>query len=539
MTTPFLRTLAALAVLALAVPTASGMTGALEAERVTFEGDVVGVGDAVAFALHMGTSGSSSASSLAGSLRADHVTIETVTEPIIAAGTAGVASDLVGEQGTRVQMGGAFGETINRYELNQVDLRVAEHQDRIGVHGFGEEGETTPSRARLQEAALQAVDGFYIGQDGLALQAPGGSGEPILPENSIIKPANGTDFKIREVAGDWVLSNTDEGAASFRLEGNFEIEMIGVTLRGLAAEGEQEVRSGYFRAPLAPATSSERVVGYDNFTMARLMVVGGVLELTAILPGPGVQMTSGSFQWALAGVNAASKGTVALSGATGELEDGGAQRTLRGQSEVFQGSYEWLTRPLEDAERPGLGMTVAPASARDLAEWTPATITPSPGSSTWNVIPVAAGVAVFLAAALAFVAMRLRRVDYDDVEAALEGQRFPEAARLARRLLRRDGGHEEAAISLGVALTKAGRPHEAVAAVQQHVVVHEPSDGVLHYVLGLAFLESGQEDAARAALGEALERTPALEAEMRHNPATKPFFSPRGAPSVKGTTAYV
>ncbi|HET6398102.1 MAG TPA: hypothetical protein VFH47_00935, partial [Candidatus Thermoplasmatota archaeon] len=52
----------------------------------------------------------------------------------------------------------------------------------------------------------------------------------------------------------------------------------------------------------------------------------------------------------------------------------------------------------------------------------------------------------------------------------------------------------------------------------------DPSDGSLHYVLGLALLDLGKDEEARQALSEAARRTPALAAEVHAR------LGARGAP---------
>ena len=157
-------------------------------------------------------------------------------------------------------------------------------------------------------------------------------------------------------------------------------------------------------------------------------------------------------------------------------------------------------------------MALAPADERiELTGFTTApsaTVTPhDPLPWLWGAIGlVAAGIVAWLATR--------GRPDLRSIEVALESGHYGKAARLSTRVLRKDPLQESAHLSRAIAWSRAGHPGRVLRAVGRFLERHDPTDGTLHYVLGLAHKDLGDDEAARQAIAEAVDRTPSLLMEV-------------------------
>ncbi|MGB1586688.1 MAG: tetratricopeptide repeat protein [Thermoplasmatota archaeon] len=143
----------------------------------------------------------------------------------------------------------------------------------------------------------------------------------------------------------------------------------------------------------------------------------------------------------------------------------------------------------------------------------------APVQETWlaekgpDLIWIATGILFILA--VAAVAIRQSSVPpLPRIEAALEDGAYRKAVRMSSRVIRRDPGHESAQLARAIAWSQMGAHDRIIRNLAPFLRKHEPSDGTLHYVYGLALHESGEDDAARDAMRAAVKRTPSLLPEV-------------------------
>ncbi|HEX2065411.1 MAG TPA: hypothetical protein VHI93_01225 [Candidatus Thermoplasmatota archaeon] len=344
---------------------------------------------------------------------------------------------------------------------------------------------------------------------------PGGNPLPSVP--GMQGDAAGGYWSTLDADAPHVLTEA-AGAATLRLRGTFTLELVGLDLRLTGRGADQHLHSGTERAPLAPGAPG--AVQEVRHSFLRLTVTNGTLDLALA----GAQR----LQWS--GPMAETTATaVSLQGATGSLLlANGQQQRLAGASASVEGPHRLKANPTQE----GLQVAVAPADGHGQPL--------APAASTVRLqAPLAWGAAVSLAAVAALLALGLRRraPSLADIETKLEGGRFRGAARDAGRLLRRRPDLEDAVLGRAIALAKMGRNRRVVREVQAHLAVREPTDGALHYVLGLALQGIGRMEEARAAWAEALRRTPDLRAQVLPLLSGQQGSSPSSAvgPAVDGT----
>ncbi len=298
-----------------------------------------------------------------------------------------------------------------------------------------------------------------------------------------------------ERAGSQILHASAANRASAILRApDMVLELSGLDLQVDAARS-LVLQSGHFAEEVAPVSGT---VHRDHEVFLRLYLTDAVV--TVATDGP-----SGALLWAAGDLASQHDGPVAFASATGVLATANGQVRLDHERFVAPAGAHLILRP-------------ADASTFSAELETP----PAPAPSGLVAIPVlAAGPAglVFALAAfvagLAWFALRGRGASLDAMEAAIAAGENRRAARVAAAILRRLPGHEDARLGRAIALTRAGSPGRAAREVERHLRRAEPTDGSLHYVMGLALLDKGRDEEGRAALREAVRRTPELEADVR------------------------
>lgn len=290
----------------------------------------------------------------------------------------------------------------------------------------------------------------------------------------------------------------DDQATRFAIEasGDFTLELRSVSLQAQDASGTHRLQSGTWQQPLAPGPAAAAATRQTD-VLLRLAIEGGVLRL--VLGG-----ASAEILWAAYSAASVHDGEVLLRGATGTLEQDGARVELAGTPFALPAGSVLTLAP--GAQR--LGVDVA---ADDAARLTASSPFLAAGPS------IAVGLAAVASLAIAVLLGLLARRNGSTlahVEAAIEAQRYAHAARVARRILRRSPGQEDAMLARAIALSRGGDLRQAVDELEGHIAVRGASDGSLHYVLGVALLDLGKQEPARAALAEAVRRTPALAADV-------------------------
>jgi hypothetical protein len=315
---------------------------------------------------------------------------------------------------------------------------------------------------------------------------------------------------------------TEADSATFHLSGTFVLEILGLDLR-LEGEGRAaDLHSGtaHDEVGVGAVDSHARAV-HQSFL--RIVVTDGTLDL-------GVPAAY-RLQWSGLAAETTS-GPVRMEDATGSvlLSDGNQQR-LTGASYRLDGRYDVQANPSQQGLQ--MAFTGLDAAGQPLSPLT-ATVRPAASPFYW-----AAAAAVAGSAAVTLLILGLRRGNptMADVESSLEAGHFRRAARDAGRLLRRRPGFEDAVLSRAIALAKLGRNRRVVREIQAHFASREPSDGVLHYVLGLALKETGATADAQEAWREALRRTPGLLPQVQPLLSAQQGSSPVSAvgPAVDGT----
>jgi hypothetical protein len=359
---------------------------------------------------------------------------------------------------------------------------------------------------------------------GVGEQGDRGTGVPLAPTPSPTDTGAESGFWSDQSAGDAHVL-TEASAGRLHLEGTFTLEVLGLDFH-LSGDGPAaDLHSGTTRDGLAPVAvgpldSHLRAI-HQSFL--RIIVTDGTLDL-------GVPAAR-ALQWSGLASDTAT-GPFRLANATGSVElASGQQQRLTGATYQMDGRYDLQANPSQQGLQ--LAVTGLDEAGQPLL---PATQTVRIAASPIYWV-AAAAVAGSAGITLLILALRRRQPTMADVESALEAGHFRRAARDAARLLRRRPGFEDAVLSRAIALSKLGRNQRVVREIQAHFATAEPSDGVLHYVLGLALKETGAPADAQAAWREALRRTPGLLPQVQPLLSGQQASSPPSAvaPLVDGT----
>lgn len=371
-------------------------------------------------------------------------------------------------------------ETTN---AEAASLRSRGGQPMYAMNVFGDVQHT----ATYQVADARALANPQLTRYGIVEALPG-TGESV----------NVASWTEPHLSGYHVNTVIRDGIATVVLDGDFAFEVEGIDFLMVDGAGTStQLHSGREQSP--------RATGVDNAytvkeSFLRITVAGGHAEIQLSDPSTDVEWTSPS-------TVADTDGIVTLSQATGQAQfDDGArqldQETVRSTGVnrlALAASPEGLPVAMQ-RQAPGPGSQgVAPTL---------------PGGA----LPWAAGVLALVALVATGVALAVRRSHTPtlaDVEAAIEAGHYRRAAAQASRILRRRPNLEDALLSRAIALCKAGKPARVVAELRGHLAGRKPTDGSLHYVLGLAYLDMGKRTDAEAVFAEAVRRTPSLLSDVQ------------------------
>lgn len=291
------------------------------------------------------------------------------------------------------------------------------------------------------------------------------------------------------------LSQTHGPTTHGVVRGDFIVEVLGIDLL-LEAEGAdgRVLHSGVDRH-----TFSGQQTATETVWFLRMFIQDGTLEFRS---------THTTVQWAMRAIN--------VTGDSGPLM---LQGTQGPQDVRFPSGYVGTLTPNEHSR---LRLTLRESSNPMMptaAFWAPPT--------GFNPVPIAAAL---LAVALVTLTVRTLRTapPLAHMESALEAGAFSRAARLAGRILRTDPKRESAHLGRAIALSRSGRPERVVRDLEPFLQGNEPTDGTLHYVLGLAYQDLGKEKDAARALSEAVRRTPALAQQIAEPPEPHRQAGPEG-----------
>ncbi len=304
---------------------------------------------------------------------------------------------------------------------------------------------------------------------------------------------NYVGFHNEPVQDSLVISNADMDVFTVALEGDFRIQLMGIDLR---SDKGETLRSTVDREQVATDGSPVEEI---TLRMLDLHVRDGSLIVASTGLG-------GRVNWAASTLDVAAEGTVVAKQAIGyyhgETVDmprfafGAPDRLLLAPSDE---NGRMTMQSYDNAE---LGFM---ASAFGVApdEWV---------GTTFTLVGALSVTAAIAFGAYTLVANRFKTMK--DVEAAIAAKKYRSAARMAGRLLRRDPDNEDLAVARAVALSRAGANARVVREVSARIERRPPTDGVLHYVLGLAHLALDERDDAFIHLKEAAIMTPSLELDV-------------------------
>ncbi|MES2153673.1 MAG: hypothetical protein V4510_00875 [bacterium] len=331
--------------------------------------------------------------------------------------------------------------------------------------------------ASYKRADLAPMSAPAMDEGGIAAADPGRASD-----------VGGSSWSRPVVPGDHI-ETAFTGTGSIDITGNVVVEIVGIDFTLTDGADQRTLHSGTDHQATGPAPA-----GAMSYHFLRLQIAGGRLH---------VEMNDDAtdLRWTSTQSTALIEGPFALESAKGTVHlDDGQDVALASQTLSGDGSNS---------------LKIAPGSQQLSGQVTRQTVQPQTtvaASAASGPLALAAITAVVLALALAIVALARRRHTplLAEVEAAIEAGHYRRAARDAGRILRRRPNMEDALLSRAIALCKSGHPERVVREVQAHLVKGKPTDGSLHYVLGLAYLDLGQRPQAEAVFQEALRRTPSL-----------------------------
>jgi hypothetical protein len=360
-------------------------------------------------------------------------------------------------------------------------------------------------------------------------------GHPILDPEGILERKDPTTGVLPDSGGDGDVASyftrptfdtphvrmSTNDSVTVTVHGDFTIEVIGLSGHVKGADASWDVESGVWTTSIVPGgpSSLDGTIHNVKETFLRLSVHDGTLKIDLPASGQTVQWSGPSF---VSTTNDAVHFSGGVSGTLSKAD--GTVQALSGPSFDLAGPAEMRATPTDGAldtqfQQAPAGGAIVPASESFMAAF-------------------GAAFAVLALGALAtmLVVRRMGRAPLlADVERALEEGEYRRAASDAARILRRKPGEESALISRAIALSKSGRPRIVVREVTRHLGERRPSDGVLHYVLGLAYQDMGDAAKAERAFLEAVRLTPSLAAEISPRfPSLSRMDSPPPQPDPHG-----
>lgn len=343
---------------------------------------------------------------------------------------------------------------------------------------------------------LQYVEGASITYAASAL-LPGGNGGHVEEQQAgfeddmrdALGPLGGgpggdeSDFSSRFLSEESLIASAPQMTES-TLQGDFVLELMGVEIELSSTTDDARFVSG-------TATEGDR----DVVQFTRLYFQGANID---------IHQRGGATSWAQGGMNIESAGAqVTLQGARGLLMDDGSEQQLNGEDYQF---FSPIDAAL-DAESGALNAQFA----GEQAAVDPSTQAATTSPTGWLMYAL---IAAGIVAAIGLGLFLRRRPSIQSIEALLEGGQYNRAAKVATRAIRREPTKESAHLARAIAWSRSGRPERVVDQLTRFIKRHDPSDGTLHYVLGLAHKDLGEEQAARQIMQEAVRRTPSLLSQI-------------------------
>lgn len=389
-----------------------------------------------------------------------------------------------------------------------VNLVGVEEEYTVNLFGTGMAHEATYGAAALAPVNNPTISPAGVGQDA-APTSPNGP--------------NSSSWTFAGAQGPHVMT-TPTTVSHLSITGDFTFEVIGADFVMKSADGSYVLHSGVDRQGLTgpiPADQAQAVARH----FLRIQVTAGSLQLDINNPLTTVGWTSPGSMVAASGIT--------LKQATGsETLADGTKVTVNSQTIHDDGLNQLRVTPSPAAMGVHMEAVGTDAHAVDPRD------SSIPGATV--LLGFVAVAVLGLTGAVVALVRRSRTPVLADVEAAIEAGHYRRAAADAARILRRRPNMEDAILSRAIALCKAGKPARVVQELRTALAERKPSDGSLHYVLGLAYLDLGKRTDAEAVFGEALRRTPALlkDVQGKLGVAGTPSRTPEAIHGSESTHGY-
>jgi hypothetical protein len=377
-------------------------------------------------------------------------------------------------------------------DLQDGRIRIASFQPGFEINLYTLSGDLAYS--------TQTTGGRLQSQD--VAMGSGGLGKPQEVTGQAPTDGHPTFFGFAHVDPKATLVVQDRLAPgfSFTVKGDFIVELRGLTVTAQDARTNVTLDSGVWHEPLAGTPAATQAAAYhEREAFLRIFLSGATLEFANEGGAPAVGL-------AAAQASTHAEGAVTFTSAKGHISASGQDAVLDGQRYVLPGPS------IVDARPSGGDLALAVSQPAHLG--TRGTIASVPAPASAALIGTGAILALATAVGIGLLRRVLGLPALADVETAIEEADYRKAARLAGRILTRLPGSEDALLGRAIALSKSGEPQRVVDELSAHLAARPASDGSLHYVLGLAQLEVGHDDAGKASLREAVRLTPSLHAEV-------------------------
>jgi len=490
--------LAAAALLALA-PLAAAHTGALVADTLSFASPamesgsqpMVSFADVAAADDGVGAAPQSSLDIQAGAAQAISYHTASIRQPSL----TDLNDSTQPAQREQVDLSGGH------LRLDQLDRGFVLHVYSLGG--------ALAAQVRTDAGQVNTFTDLTLGQGGLDHKSPQ-DGTPAGAHPDF------PNFAAVDAAGPMVAQHQMAAHTSIRLSGDMVVELTGASLHAQDASHDTTVDGRSWSEPLQPGLppASEAAAYRQHSGFVRLFLSAATLEFSSSGGSPRVEV-------AFPAIDADVAGPVTFTAAKGQVAQGSHAVDVDGPY-VLDGPSVLHLAPQDKALSAGIA---APAPRPQ------GTIASVPAPASAALIGTGAILALACAVGVGLLRKVLRLPALKDVEQAIEEGEYRRAARMAARILARLPGSEDALLGRAVALSKSGEPQRVVDELAPRLAARPPSDGALHFVLGLAQIEVGRERDGQASLREAVRLTPSLHAEVA--PRLGKAFSP--SPPTKET----
>lgn len=488
-------------------PVAAADAGQVTAESATYHGGADQDGDLVAFfladiavAAAQGTAPSPENSLLSMDIKADRLEALEIERNYLMGPQVGDIQQPVDDP--RYDRNAAPGRVV----LDKARATLVSQQEGFQVHVLPAEPDAARFTSRNEAGRFTQYPALFMDAGEFRDARVGDVDERV---------SDGPDFWSVRIEEPLVVHDDQASHFVAHFTGDLVVEVLGGTFEAQDRDETATLESGQWTTPAADLPVA---VDTQRRVLLRMFLQGASIDLS-------FQGDETDAFWASRELASVHDGPATLVGASGEVVTSDGVVLLSNDRYVAPAGSLLAMRP----SGPGLALDLQPAAA-------PASTArdPAAGPKASALVAVVAVLALVAAAGIGLVHRRASAPDLRQVELALEGERYGRAARLAKRILRARPGLEDAVLGRVIALSKSGRAGAAITEIHAHLAQRSVSDGSLHYVLGLSFLDVGRKAEASIALSEAVRLTPALQADVAARLGHPPSDSPPATREANG-----